>query len=122
MAVGKLHMDCVCIICGNFNCDHNVSSHASTMTDDLLSSRYLHRCNPAMSYKFDYTFNNDSSNCHSHIDYFITSGSQFITKFQVLDSGSFISDHLPIAVTWASLSFPLVLSLHLPVIQAKSTI
>ena len=34
-----------------------------------------------------------------HIDYFVTSDSQLITKFEVLDSGSFLSDHLPIAIT-----------------------
>ena len=118
----ELHMDCVCIIGGNFNCDLNVSSHASTMINDFLFSRNLYRYDLAMSYKVDYIFHNDSYNCYRHIDYFITSDSQFITKFEVLDSGSFHSDHLPIAITLATLSLPLVLSPPLLVIQAKSTI
>ena len=55
-------MNCVCIIGGDFNCDLNVSSHASTMINDFLSSRNLYRCDLAMSYKVDYTFHDDSSN------------------------------------------------------------
>ena len=92
-------MDCVCIIGGDFNCDLNVSSHASTMINDFLSFGNLYRCDLAMSHKVDYTFHNDSSNCYSHIDYFVTFDSQLITKFEILDSGSFLSDHLPIAIT-----------------------
>ena len=85
-------MDCVCIIGGDFNCDLNASFHASTMINDFLSSSNLYRCDLAKSHKVDYTFHNDSSNCCSHIDYFVTSDSQLITKYEVLDSGSFFSD------------------------------
>ena len=99
MAVKGSPYTCVCIIGGDFNCDLNVSSHASTVINNFLSSRNLYRCDLATSYKVDYIFHNDSSNCYSHIYYFITSDSQLITKFEVLDSGSFLSDHLPIAIT-----------------------
>ena len=61
-----------------------------------------------MSYKVDYTFHNDSSNYYSHIDYFVTSNSQLITKFEVHDSGSFLSDHLPIAITLGYTLAPIV--------------
>ena len=104
----ELYIDCVCIICGDFNCDLNVSSHASTVINDFLSSRNLYRCDLAMSHKVDYTFHNDSSNCYSYIDYFVTSDSQLITKFQVLDSGSFLSDHLPIAIILGYTLAPIV--------------
>ena len=64
------------------------------------SSRNLYRYDLAMSYKADYTFHHDLSNCYSQIDYFITSDSQFIAKFEILDSRSFLSDHFPIAITF----------------------
>ena len=69
------------------------------MINDFMSSRNLYRSDLAMSHKVDHTFRNDSFICYRHIDYFVTSDSQFITKFEVLDAGSFLSDPLPIAIT-----------------------
>ena len=78
------------------------------MINVFLSSRNLYRCNLAMSYKVDYTFHNDSSNCYSHIDYFVTSDSQLITKFEVLDYGSFLCGQQPVAITLGYTLAPIV--------------
>jgi len=95
----KFH-DCVWLIGGDFNSDLGKFDHAAAAINSFLADRNFVRCDVAVGCKADYTYCNDSLNCHSYIDYFLTSDASRVVKFSVVDEGSNLSDHLPIAVTF----------------------
>jgi len=64
--------------------------------NSFVSDKRLRRCDIAAGCKADYTYFNESLNCRSCIDYLFVSDSSLVTKFNVIDEGSNLSDHLPI--------------------------
>ena len=63
---------------------------------DFLACNNLTRCGEIMSYTVSHTYYNDSNNSNSHVDYFVTSHSRKLVRFDVIDHIVNLSDHLPL--------------------------
>jgi len=89
---------CLYLLGGDFNCVLDKTDAAATMINSFLHNRQLARCDVCVGCNADFTYVNDSLNRRSCIDYFLVSDASRIAKFNVIDDGSNLSDHLPIAV------------------------
>jgi hypothetical protein len=89
---------CVHLLGGDFNSVLDKLDPAATAINTFLSARKVARCDLAVGCKVDYTYFNESLGCHSCIDYFLISDAGLVDRFSVVDSGSNLSDHLPISV------------------------
>ena len=90
--------NCTCLIGGDFNCDFDGDSQAAAILNKCFVDHNLVRCDNLFTCQKVNTYVNTALDCSSCIDYFLTSNSSNIVKFEVIDEGSNLSDHLPISV------------------------
>jgi len=93
------YSDCSCLIGGDFNCDLDGISQAAELVNDFASDNYFNRCDTIMSCPKVNTYVNTALNCSSCVDFFLISDKSKVIKFDVIDDGSNLSDHLPIVVS-----------------------
>ena len=66
----------------------------------FLNLHLLHRCDVAIGFNVNYTFFTDTSG--SSIDYFMSTECKRVINFDVIDSGSNLSDHLSLLIRGSS--------------------
>ena len=81
---------------GDFNYDLNYTSSYSMNIFDFLVRTNLTRCDEIMSHTVSHIYYNNSNNRNSHIDYFVTSHSSKLIRFEVTDHIANLYDHLPL--------------------------
>jgi endonuclease/exonuclease/phosphatase (EEP) superfamily protein YafD len=90
------HTECNYLIGGDFNVDLNSRNEVSLKVNEFINLNNVHRCNLLFPLSIRDTFINNTTNAHSAIDYMLTSNSENIVAFNVLDLDINLSDHLPI--------------------------
>ena len=88
--------ECSSLIGGDFNCDLHYTSGYSMNIFDFLVRNNLTGCDEIMSYIVSHTYYNDSNNSNSHIDYFVTSNSSKLIRFELIAHSVNLSDYLPL--------------------------
>lgn len=89
------YCDCSCIIGGDFNVSLSGNCAVSNLVNNFLSSGGYSRVDILFPQTCQYTYCNESLNCYSKIDYFL-SRNVTIIDYNVIDSEANLSDHLPI--------------------------
>ena len=92
---------CQCLIAGDLNIDLDASDTVSNFINSFISQNGLNRCDSLCGKAKTATYVNEALNHHSTIDYFITSNSDTLVDFEVIDPNINFSDHLPILATVA---------------------
>lgn len=93
------HSSCSILIGGDLNCDLDSPSQAADLIRNFMSDHCLTRCDKLTGSAKINTYINGALGFGSCIDYFLTSCSKNVVKFEVIDDGSNLSDHLPIIVS-----------------------
>jgi Reverse transcriptase (RNA-dependent DNA polymerase) len=94
--------DCILLLGGDINMDLDKHDPAAGLINKFMFECELKRCDIASGCKAEYTYCNESLNCRSCIDYFLSSDTSQLVRFTVIDEGSNLSDHLPISVVVAT--------------------
>ena len=91
---------CIHLIGGDFNCDLDGHSEAAELINSVAADCCLNRCDRRLDGANINrpTYVNLALNCSSCLDYFLVSNINKIVKFDVIDEGSNLSDHLPISL------------------------
>jgi len=89
---------CTLLIGGDFNCDLDGISQAAEVINNFASDSCLVRCDKLAGCHKSNTYVNTALDCSSCVDYFLLSDTSKFIKFEVLDEGSNLSDHLPITL------------------------
>jgi len=86
------------IIGGDFNLEFLNDTSCCKDLNSFLLDNDLCVCDTKFTTDIDYTYFNETHNCFSWIDHFITSRSLFdkVTNARIVDLGSNLSDHCPI--------------------------
>jgi hypothetical protein len=88
--------DCGYIVADDFNIDLNDQRNdLSTIVRHFLTDYNLCRCDESFSCDVQHTFVNESLNCYRKLDY-IVYNSVDVVSYNVIDSASNLSDHLPL--------------------------
>ena len=87
----------VLLLGGDFNCDLDNSSAATSKIIEFANDLNLLRCDNISGFRTN-TYVNLALNCSSCIDYFFISDSKNVLNYQVTDVGSNLSDHLPLEI------------------------
>lgn len=90
--------DCIYLIGGDLNCDLDGISQTADLINGFATDNNLVRCDKLSGCDKVSTYVNSALHCDSCLDYFLVSNASKIIKFEVIDEGSNLSDHLPIAV------------------------
>ena len=88
--------DCECVIAGDFNCDLDGSDAISRLLRDFIHNGSLTRCDDIFPDQKVPTYVNESLRLQSRIDYVLTSDTDAVNNFVVIEPNINFSDHLPI--------------------------
>jgi len=89
--------ECGCIVGGDFNTDLDVQCPMSCNINKFMVENNLLRCDVLFPCNVAYTYSNEQLKHYSKIDY-LTCDSVHVTKFDIIDSNTNLSDHLPIVI------------------------
>ena len=87
-----------CLIGGDFNIDLDSGVNISRSVNQFICQNDLHRCDLITPVGNRYTYVNETTNARSAIDYMLSSNSEKIVAYNILDIDINLSDHLPIMV------------------------
>jgi len=94
--------DNICIIGGDFNTDLDVAGSVADLINRFIGNNNLSRCDALTSNACKRaTYCNEALNCQSTIDYFLTTNTDVVSSFDVIDCNINFSDHLPIMISCA---------------------
>ena len=88
--------DCSCLIGGDFNVDLDCNSNISLLVNEFMGNNNMHRCDVLFPVSNRNTFVNEVTNTGSAIDYMLSSTSDDMIAFNILELDVNLSDHLPI--------------------------
>ena len=83
---------------GDVNTELDDSSPVSTLFSRFAVSNRLNRCDHLFSGAYYSTYYSESLNCQSTIDFFLTSDSDIVTSYNVIDPALNLSDHRPVVI------------------------
>ena len=86
------------ILGGDLNVELDDSSAVSTLIRDFAAANGLSRCDHLFSGAYYSTYYNESLNCQSTIDFFLTSNNNIVTGYNVIDPVLNLSDHRPVVI------------------------
>ena len=86
------------VFCGDMNCDLDSSESVSVLVSSFLSEFNLFRCDLAHEHRKSFTYCNNALGSFSCIDFILMSDINSCHDYRVIDSGSNLSDHLPIMI------------------------
>ena len=89
---------CGCILAGDFNCDLDKNNSVAIELNRFLVDNNFSRCDLLNPCATPYTFIDASMSHYSKIDY-ILYDSVKVSKYDVIESTTNLSDHLPVIVT-----------------------
>jgi len=95
-ALISLHSTCSCLIGGDFNVQLDRIDNISVGVNNFNCNNQLHRCDVLFPVADRFTYFNDSLQCASTIDYFLTSNVSDTVGFNIVDLDINLSDHRPI--------------------------
>jgi len=87
--------NCGCLLAGDFNTDLDKNTNVSKDINHYLMDNNFSRCDMLNPSSIPYTYANDSLSHYSRLDY-IVYDNVTVHNYDVIDSGSNLSDHLPI--------------------------
>ena len=88
--------DCECIIAGDFNVDLDSSDAVSHLINNFCHDNSVFRCDNIFGKPKLDTYTNLALNHHSTIDYILTTSTENIINFDILEPDINFSDHLPL--------------------------
>ncbi len=91
------HDTCGCILAGDFNSDLDSQNASTVDISTFLVDNSLTRCDLQFKSNVSYTFSNEKSNHYSKLDY-ITYYDVHVKHYDVIESSTNLSDHLPVVV------------------------
>jgi len=91
-----IHSNCGCIFAGDFNVNLDCSDAVALRVAKFVNDCSLYRCDDLFPAQKADTYINVSLGQQSRIDYILTSATNDITHFEVLDPDVNFSDHLPL--------------------------
>jgi len=90
------HPSCSCLIGGDFNVELDCNDNISMLVNNFNCKNKLLRCDVVFPVADRLTYYNESLQCGSAIDYFLTSNLKDTIAFTILDLDVNLSDHRPI--------------------------
>jgi exonuclease III len=90
--------DCICIFEGDLNTNLDAVDLVSRSIKCFASDHNLCRCDALFNCSNVFTYINDSLGNCSCVDYILTSDLRSMMNYYVIDSGSNLSDHLPVVM------------------------
>jgi len=93
--------ECGCIVGGDLNTDLDVQCPMSCTVNKFMAENNLLRCDVLFPCNVSYTYVNEQLKHYSKIDYLMCDGVH-VTKFDILESNTNLSDHLPIVAQFNS--------------------
>jgi hypothetical protein len=96
------HDGCTIVLGGDFNCDLDTVDPVSVRVRNFFSDINLHRCDLIMGAKKMFTYCNDALGNRSCIDFVLMSDATKLCSYEVLETGSNLSDHQPVIVQFIS--------------------
>ena len=88
--------DCLCLIGGDFNTNLDSNINVTISANNFIRDNLLSRCDVIFPVADNVTYFNETTGCGSAIDYMLTSSSNDIIAFNILDMDINLSDHIPI--------------------------
>ena len=88
----------MCLLVGDFNVDFNRDGCLKDLLVDFMSHLDLHTCDLLFSDHISYTYERDDAQVYSWIDHILCprSSSRLVSNARTLQSGSNLSDYLPL--------------------------
>lgn len=99
----KKYPEYVYILGGDMNTNLHNNNQFSNLINNFARDNNFYRCDELANNKYFCrpTYFNESLNCSSTIDFFLTNDKSVVSYFEVIDHDSNLSDHLPITISCA---------------------